>query len=162
MCRFDHYPCIILLMGLAGRSSTSFKYFNMWSSAPEFEATVRQGWDLQVKGTPMFNVVQKLKKLKGSLKGLNRELFSNIEQNSQIAYQLLMDCQARVHSNPSDAVLIEEELEAATVYSRLHKASVDFLAQKAKARWYEDGDDNTAFFFTRLSKLGGGKTRFWR
>ncbi|KAK9756452.1 hypothetical protein RND81_01G098700, partial [Saponaria officinalis] len=40
---FDHCPYIISLMGVVGRRSTLFKYFNMWITAPEFGATVRQG-----------------------------------------------------------------------------------------------------------------------
>ncbi|KAK9714227.1 hypothetical protein RND81_06G080100 [Saponaria officinalis] len=143
---FDHCLCIISLLGVIGKRSHSFKYFNMWSAAPEFGDIVRQGWDTQVRGTPMFKVITKLRNLKGRFKVLNRTMFSNVEQNAQVSFHHLEDCQARVRSNPFDLSVHEEEREATDIYRRLHTTRVDFLAQKAKAQWYDEGDDKTTFF----------------
>ncbi|XP_074318879.1 uncharacterized protein LOC141655711 [Silene latifolia] len=73
----DHTPCIVRNVKLDGRRSNSFKYFNMWSDAPTFLDTVKGYWSQQIDGTKMFGVVKKLKALKGGLKNLNKECFSD-------------------------------------------------------------------------------------
>ncbi|KAK9740137.1 hypothetical protein RND81_03G014300 [Saponaria officinalis] len=143
---FDHCPCLISLLGKVEDRKTSFKYFNMWSLAPEFKAIVARGWDRQVVGCPMYRVVQKLKGLKGMFRKLNRSNFSNVEQNTQVAYQLLLECQRRVQALLGDCGLVEEEQSAADTYVGLKKKRDEFFKQKAKAMWYDYGDDNTAFF----------------
>ncbi|XP_074305596.1 uncharacterized protein LOC141640814 [Silene latifolia] len=46
----DHTPCIVRNTRLDGRRNTSFKYFNMWGSAPEFLEIVQHTWSQQICG----------------------------------------------------------------------------------------------------------------
>ncbi|XP_074314484.1 uncharacterized protein LOC141649700 [Silene latifolia] len=62
---FDHNPCL--------------------SSAPGFLDCVQKVWAQRVEGTKMYEVVSKLKALKPELKRINRDHFSDIENNADIA-----------------------------------------------------------------------------
>lgn len=48
---------------------------------------------------PMFQVMTKLKKLKRALKILNREQFSDIEQQAEIAKKTMLDIQEKIHDD---------------------------------------------------------------
>ncbi|XP_074267071.1 uncharacterized protein LOC141590373 [Silene latifolia] len=76
---FDHCPCLVNFTEHMPRSRPPFKYFNMWSKAPDFENIILRGWALEIKGTAMFRIITKLKWLKKELKGLNNSQFSDIE-----------------------------------------------------------------------------------
>ncbi|XP_074297256.1 uncharacterized protein LOC141627961 [Silene latifolia] len=81
---FDHCPCIISMADTYVRKKPSFKYYNMWSLAPNYLIVVQSGWHVEVQGTPMFRIVKKLKGLKQKLKELDREQFSDIENLTHV------------------------------------------------------------------------------
>ncbi|XP_074288393.1 uncharacterized protein LOC141613556 [Silene latifolia] len=65
---FDHSPCLVKFdEELQGKRRT-FKYFNMWALAKEFEEIVTQGWSREIDGTAMYRVVLKLRGLKEGFK----------------------------------------------------------------------------------------------
>ncbi|KAL9232366.1 hypothetical protein vseg_007487 [Gypsophila vaccaria] len=118
----------------------------MWSMATEFPTTVAQAWSMQVEGTLMYKLVRRLKALKGPLKRLNGQRFSNVElEASQAKTQLLM-MQELIQKNSTDLKLYEEEKEAAKYYELMAKARESFLRQKARAQWCGDRVTNTAYF----------------
>ncbi|XP_074305819.1 uncharacterized protein LOC141641041 [Silene latifolia] len=72
---FDHCPRLILNEGPPHSRKRGFKYFNMWSKAPNFEEVVTQGWEQVIEGTKMYRVAKKLQGLKQGLKSLYRAIF---------------------------------------------------------------------------------------
>lgn len=56
-CDHKHYP---------------FRYEMMWSHHPDFRMLLEQWWNVQVLGTPMYQIAQKLKLIKDKVKGWNR------------------------------------------------------------------------------------------
>ncbi|XP_074278687.1 uncharacterized protein LOC141602283 [Silene latifolia] len=84
-CLYDHSPCLIELWRDDERRKTSFKYFNMWGKSSKFKQVVGEVWNGLVKGCLMFQVVKKLKRLKCSLKKLNREGYGDVENAAQVA-----------------------------------------------------------------------------
>ncbi|KAL2929428.1 Retinoblastoma-associated protein [Bienertia sinuspersici] len=59
--------------------------------------------------TEMYSLTNKLKQVKGSLKELNKIGFGSIQAVADMAYQNLMKAQEKVHNDPKNAVLIQEE-----------------------------------------------------
>ncbi|XP_074314333.1 uncharacterized protein LOC141649545 [Silene latifolia] len=147
---FDHTPCVIDTTISSQRGKGVFRYFNMWSSAPEFLQVVEQGWNIHVQGVKMFKVVRKLKLLKKDLKALNRSLFSDIENSAEVASVLLLDLQRKLVLDPYNKNLMDEEREAAASYKLLAEARHSYLAQKAKAGWLVEGDENSSYFHSRI------------
>lgn len=69
---FDHTPMILNVFAERRRGRVQFKYFKMWSSATNFHSGIRECFESRVNGTPMFRVVQCLKKVIYVLKDLNK------------------------------------------------------------------------------------------
>lgn len=90
---FDHSPPILDTHPALSRMKKPFKYFNMWGQDSKFLEKVRDCWVSPILGTPMFQVVTKLKKLKPILKALNREGFSEIHVADHKALMWLYECQ---------------------------------------------------------------------
>ncbi|XP_074314193.1 uncharacterized protein LOC141649400 [Silene latifolia] len=146
----DHTPCIVRNTRLDGRRNTSFKYFNMWGSAPEFLEIVQHTWSQQIIGTKMFGVVKKLKALKGELRKMNRKCFSDVELRANQAIVNLENVQLQIEDDYDRTDLIALELQALDEVKYWSKARDSFLQQKAKAQWLNEGDSNTAYFHSAI------------
>lgn len=57
----------------------AFRFFNMWYKALDFLDIVKESWQKRIQGVSMYQFVLKLKKMKKSLKELNKKKFANIE-----------------------------------------------------------------------------------
>ncbi|XP_074291580.1 uncharacterized protein LOC141618378 [Silene latifolia] len=119
----------------------------MWGKCEEFITVVDVIWAQEIEGYKMYQVVRKLKMLKHPLKYLNKQNFGNIEVAATVTGQLLHDLQCKVHNDPCNGTLQEEERLAAKTFMELEEARRSFLAQKAKMQWMNNGDDNTHFFY---------------
>lgn len=64
-----------------------FLFFNMWTEDNEFMPKVQEVWHEAVRGVKMYKVIHKLKRLKGVLKKLNRNKFSDVENVADSAYK---------------------------------------------------------------------------
>ncbi|XP_074316286.1 uncharacterized protein LOC141652637 [Silene latifolia] len=117
---FDHCPCAISCEVDKIPRRKPFKFFNMWS--------------------------RKSKLLKPDLKTPNRNLFSDVERNAEIAYTILVECQRKLQANPRDLILMDIEYQAKESYLLLAQARDDYLRQKSKCQWAKDGDTNSAMF----------------
>ncbi|XP_074318485.1 uncharacterized protein LOC141655295 [Silene latifolia] len=146
----DHTPCIVRNIKLDGRRNASFKYFNMWGSAPDFHKIVQQIWGQQVVGSKMFGVVKKLKALKGELRNLNNSCFSDVELRASQAIINLEKIQLQLEEEYDRTDLIADEVQALEEVRYWSKARDSFLQQKAKTQWLSEGDSNTAYFHSAI------------
>ncbi|XP_074277442.1 uncharacterized protein LOC141601077 [Silene latifolia] len=149
---YDHCPCVITLTEKYMRKKSAFKYFNMWSMAANFSEVVKEGWNYDVQGTPMFRVVNKLKGLKKKLKNLDKEQFSDIENLTHVTELSLKHFQDHLSKDPLNPDLCNAERECAQDLVNLTKARNSFLAQRAKENWVKNGDENTAFFHASIKR----------
>ncbi|XP_074293325.1 uncharacterized protein LOC141620319 [Silene latifolia] len=147
---YDHCPCIVQFEADIRRSRAPFKYYNMWSLSPGFDDMVKECWRQDVEGTKIFQVVSKMKSLKGQLKKLNKNEFNDIENNSSITVMALTQIQKNLRASPMDPDLIAAERALSQDYALMLKAKHMFLMQKSKAEWAVDGDDNTAYFYASI------------
>ncbi|XP_074300817.1 uncharacterized protein LOC141632141 [Silene latifolia] len=108
---FDHSPCLIG-SNQRMKGKNSFKYFNMWGSSKDFLNIVRQVWLQNIWGSPMYRLVNKLKCLKPELLELNRDGFSDIEQNTSILQKKVEGLQKQLGQDPTNLALIQQEYEA--------------------------------------------------
>ncbi|KAK9742286.1 hypothetical protein RND81_03G161600 [Saponaria officinalis] len=149
---FDHCPCLIDTQVKWERKRPPFKYFNMWAVAEDFEDVVKRVWSQQRIGSPMYNVVTKLKMFKPGLRALDREVFSDVE-NLTLATELAMrSFQEQLIQQPLDEELCRRERACASDLEALKDARQSFLAQKAKEDWFQKGDDNTGFFHATIRR----------
>ncbi|PHT77798.1 hypothetical protein T459_15850 [Capsicum annuum] len=97
----------------------------------------------------MFQVVGKLNRLKSVLKQLNWDRFSDIENKVTVAMEQLLNCQVRIQQSQSTE-LFDEEMQLAKQCEQLQNAKHQYLNQKCKVKWLQEGDQNTALFHRYL------------
>ncbi|XP_056689967.1 uncharacterized protein [Spinacia oleracea] len=143
---FDHSPGLLTVYPRDVKGKKPFKYFTMWKNSPQFISTIQTHWNSQVQGSKMFCVVNRLKKVKMALKELNRTGFTDVQAADLKAYQDMIEAQKEMHLHPDDQNIADLELLVVSDYKVKHQANIDFLKQKAKAAWLNDGDENTSLF----------------
>ncbi|XP_074314320.1 uncharacterized protein LOC141649533 [Silene latifolia] len=149
---FDNCPCTVMDRNSEIKGRKSLKYFNMWGTAPTFKSLVSDCWFKHYQGTKMFGIVKRLKALKPILKALNKDCFSDIENNTNIASLALENIQKTLIDCSSDADLLQQELDLAHDLKDLITARDSFLIQKAKVQWSLEGDLNTSDFHHFIKK----------
>lgn len=80
-----------------------FCFFKIWCHSSRFENIVQQGWQREVQGSKIFQVVRKLKLMKTDLKLLNKEEYGDVSvQNSVMTYQQMIESQAYLQADPNN------------------------------------------------------------
>lgn len=117
---------------------------------PDFKKKVGDSWTPEIAGTKMYQLVGKLNRLNKVLKQLNKTKFSDIEIKAGQAKEELLECQKQIQLDPLNTGLIGREHDLANKYSRLKKASDQFLRQKSKIQWLKQGDQNNRYFHSYM------------
>ena len=71
----DHYPIILDTVIDQDHNVRPFQFFNAWFRDVSCKHVIKQAWQTQSWGSPLHQLVQKLKVVKGQLKEWNREAF---------------------------------------------------------------------------------------
>ncbi|KAL2942686.1 hypothetical protein RDABS01_031035 [Bienertia sinuspersici] len=148
----DHCPALLRMNFDVGKGRKPFKYFQMWQQAPDYSQRIQQAEEGEIRGTAMFKVIQKLKRVKTSLKELNQKGFNNLQAEDTKTYQELVEIQEALHKDLLNTDLMQKEKDAVYKYNQAYKNYMQFLRQKAKALWIREGDDNTALFHSCIRK----------
>ncbi|XP_022037240.1 uncharacterized protein LOC110939954 [Helianthus annuus] len=141
----DHCPCVLKLPSSQKAKPKPFKFTNMLVHKKEFVEIVQRGWNLNVDGVPMFRVVKKLKGLKHAFRSLLHKQ-GNIHKKVDDLKKELDILQSNLDRDPNNSHIRDSE---SACLKRYHEATLDeerFLKQKAKQKWLEVGDANTAYF----------------
>lgn len=86
----DHTPVVVTVMQKS-RVCTPFRFLNVWSEHEQFINVVTgEEWTPQIRGSPMFILVSKLKQTKKMLKKFHRDNFGGIHQRVKEAYEKQM------------------------------------------------------------------------
>lgn len=106
--------------------------------------------DREALWNDFYNLSQKVDGLGVVFKDLNRKGFQDIQVQDEQARLHLMNCQEKLHANPSNESYASERVEARMAYISVHKAYQSFLQQKAKR--VRDGDENTTLFHASIKQ----------
>ena len=124
---------------------------------------VKDGWDIQVDGVPMFQLYAKLKSVKVVLKRHNLSCFGNLKQKVMEARDNLDLAQKEVLASFGGADCLLKENECLHAYVSITKVKESFLKQKVRNQWLQLGDQNNRFFHRSL-KIQNAKstiTHLW-
>ncbi|GKD50473.1 ribonuclease H-like domain-containing protein [Tanacetum coccineum] len=141
----DHCPALLAFPDVRISKPKSFKFMNFLTEKDNFLPTVRQNWNVEVKGISMFVLVKRLK----NMKKLNKDN-GNVFEKAKFLKTELKRVQQCLDKDPHNALLREEEL----IYSKAyHDAAVDeerLMKQKSKIEWLKEGDHISAYFYRVL------------
>lgn len=148
----DHSPLILKWTTTTGKGKKEFRFFNMWAEDHEFLDRVKEAWKREFSGTKQFQVVQKLKQLKGKLRELNRRKFCNIEEQYKEAQEQLNLIQTQLQHYPSHTHLQEQERACIEEVKVKAQAAMSYWEQKTKIEWCQMGDTNSKFFHAAIKE----------
>lgn len=99
----DHTPCILdLAFKIPSAGNRPFKFYNYLSKHPDFLLVVQNAWaQAESLVRNLTGLCYKQKQIKGDLKTLNRENFSQIQKRVTEANLLLTDLQVQALQPPS-------------------------------------------------------------
>ncbi|KAI5662745.1 hypothetical protein M9H77_22068 [Catharanthus roseus] len=101
----DHLSCIVSLFEEPKIHKPNFMFFNMQCEHDLFLGLVEAGWSISVIGTKQYILCYKLKKLKRSLKDLNKKHYGYISSKTEAVKSELKQKQEELHDNPHDEQL---------------------------------------------------------
>jgi len=148
----DHYPLLLVSQVNNIPFASQFKFLRMWTFHPNCLHIVRDCWNSNVIGCPMFILTKKLKILKERLKSWNKECFGNVHDFVNTAEQNLQHIQDQIHHNGHTDILAEEEKEAHKVLEQALNRQETFWKEKANLNWHLLRDRNTKYFH-RIAKI---------
>ncbi|KAF5197698.1 Dnase i-like superfamily protein [Thalictrum thalictroides] len=146
----DHSAIVIKWKSSTHSTVTPFKFFNHWTSHPEFQAIVEKSWRQNETGNPMMRLTAKLKRLKEELKIWSKIHFSKLGTRTAAAKASLERIQLEIQARPTDLLLAVMEKAAMKNYSELAQVKEASIRQKAKEDMSQFGDQNTAYYHRKI------------
>nr|TKS07524.1 hypothetical protein D5086_0000112890 [Populus alba] len=130
----------------------NFKFFNMWATHPQFLETISQHLSLDIYGSHMYFLCNKLKHLKGRLKSLNNLHFSHISERVARAGKELDETQLLLQNDRDNGDLLALEKKQRLNLVNLKSAEKMFFGQKLKCSFFKDCDKGTRFVHSLMSQ----------
>ena len=84
----DHFSVLLERGGggIVGRGPSPFKFENMWLKEEGFKDLVGEWWQgLVFRWSKSYYLSEKLKALKGNMRGWNKDVFGRVEENKKVA-----------------------------------------------------------------------------
>ncbi|XP_062100649.1 uncharacterized protein LOC133806576 [Humulus lupulus] len=119
-------------------------------SFKDFQRTVADCWKKEIKGTPMYCLISKLKRLRLVLMKINREGKGDAFIKDAKKYKNMIEIQERIKEAPENTQLMDEEILARREYQQAHSDLIQFMRQKVKVDWLKNGDANTKLFHSSI------------
>ncbi|GKV04889.1 hypothetical protein SLEP1_g16984 [Rubroshorea leprosula] len=148
----DHSPSLVTVDVLMNEKPRPFRFCNAWSKDDNFLDLVREAWSVDIQGCPMFVVVQKLKLVKQKMKQLHKNRYGNLEGRIKDMAAELQNVQASMQNALFDETLVAKEKELQRELTKLERANLSVIAQRAKVTWLKEMDSNSAYFHAKVKE----------
>lgn len=148
----DHAYGLVSMGVQSSINPRPFKFRDAWITNPQFRHLVEETWQTEVHGHPMYRFVTRLKVLKGKIKKLHRDKYSDIEVRIQKAKEELIATQHQLLLGCLNCDLMEKEKALRQEYMELLSVEGQLLRQRSKVEWMEQGDPNTAYFHAYIKQ----------
>ncbi|XP_056695658.1 uncharacterized protein [Spinacia oleracea] len=128
----DHSP-LVLTCNLEDHSKgRPFRFFNYMADHPSFNQVVQDGWKVNIQGTAMHQVWQKLKCVKKGLKTLHKKEFARLEERIDTIRTDLDGIQLQLAASPTDTELQVNEKRQTELHKKVSRDSGKCIKTKIK------------------------------
>ena len=128
------------------RKGTAFKYQHAWTCYHETHTLARKNWNAQILGTPMFRLVQKLKRLKLNLKSWSKRTFGNFKHKLERNAESLLRIEQRLVLQPHSARLNNWHFRLVKQREKMHLFNQKYWGKLHRKEWLVNGDRNSRYF----------------
>ncbi|XP_062086443.1 uncharacterized protein LOC133792553 [Humulus lupulus] len=152
-CIFYHSFCVIRNQEVNGVGFIRFRFGNHWMQYRGYREVVLHCWNAPVvSGGGLSKIIQKLYRVKHTLKRFNSEEVGDIVLSYKKAKEEYSRVQEALASNPSNMSLLHSVTQAQLNVSVLLRCYASFLKQQSKLNWIKFSDDNSRFFHAFMRK----------
>ncbi|KAK9724442.1 hypothetical protein RND81_05G072200 [Saponaria officinalis] len=146
----DH-SSLVVSFGTQLAFPKSFKFLNCWIDNEHFSDVVAAAWLGDSRGTPMFKLFAKLKKVKHVLGQLHKSFYSSLSTRVMHCYDDLLSAQFGLLLSSLDHGLMEKVASLKEAFCKFKKAEMSMLAQRAKITHLKLSDSNTSYFYASVA-----------
>ncbi|KAK1321250.1 hypothetical protein QJS10_CPA03g00836 [Acorus calamus] len=106
---------------------------------------------MDIRGSAMFQLASKLRRLKVQLKSWSRAEFDPSMNLLSKQRHILERVQSQLQSDPLNHMLINRESQERLAFKSLLATEESMIRQKSRQNWLQLGDSNTAFFYASFA-----------
>ncbi|XP_042483088.1 uncharacterized protein LOC122063420 [Macadamia integrifolia] len=154
----DHSPIIISCDEVPRPTNIPFRMHRFWAEHSDFKNVVRASWEIPVRGTPIFRVLRKLKRLKGPLRAWARDVFPHVDHEVERTKVALEHIQELMEADGFSKALYDQEQVARQDYDTAIGLYEKIWAEKSRVKWLNEGDRCSKFFHTSAKMHRGRNT----
>uniref|UniRef100_A0A803PYE5 Uncharacterized protein n=1 Tax=Cannabis sativa TaxID=3483 RepID=A0A803PYE5_CANSA len=147
---FDHSHILVSIYEDRSSGRKPFRYYNMWKMAPDYDALVAESCKEDSRGSKMYIILQKLRRLKNMLNQINKIGFSEIHKTEVTVRAELAELQSKLSQEPQNKKLMEQEQVVRKKCTGINKAFASSMSQKSKVSWVKFGYENSHIFHASL------------
>lgn len=153
---------VVLSMGIHNSGPKPFLFYNDWLLDKEFQGLVNEWWNSSVvHGWSDFVLQQKFKDLKEKIRAWRGHSGSRLEARVKTLEAELQEVMGMLELEGASEELLSQRRAVLSGLWDGYKAEESKWQQKARVKWLQSGDKNTAFFH-RVSKIRRAKNHIYK
>lgn len=142
---YDHTPLLAQFSAPYELFVRYFKFLNIWTEHKDFLEVIKNIWEVEYSRNAMWNLHQKLKLTASKFSTWSKEAFGDIyEESKRLEMELIRLENVMIADN--DGANRTNLNNTRADYMRYIKLQDSILRQKARVKWFTDGDSNSAYF----------------
>lgn len=154
----NHFPIFLSISPLTGRKAFPLRFEKMWLLALDIYDNISKWWNVDIQGTAMFRVANKLANIISNIQLWNKVSFSNIFQIKENLKKYLDDVQSQIQDVGYDPMVMDKQVELLTKIHDIISKEEEFWNQRSKDLWLKSGHKNMKFFHMTILKHRASNT----
>nr|XP_016498930.1 PREDICTED: uncharacterized protein LOC107817591 [Nicotiana tabacum] len=143
--RSDHSPLLTIVKNTFQATTKYFRFLYFWTNEDGFKEVVKQSWDIEVHGCPMWKFHLKLNNTCRCLSQWSKTYIDNIFDNVKDLEKMVDDLEHKIITNNTDSN--RAELNRINVLLiKAYKTEESIWKQKSGIKWFVKGEVNSKFF----------------